>query len=131
MSTSATIGSGAIFKIGTTPVAEIIGITPPELTQDAVEATHMDSTSREYIPGLKDGGEIGLEFNYTAGGYAAMLALRTAGVAAAVSIEAPTGDVWAASAILTALGAEIPIDDRMTGSATLKVTGDVTFTADA
>lgn len=135
MTTSAAIGSGATFKIGNgatpievfTAIAEVTSISVPSISVDAVEATHLGSGgNREYIVGLADGGEIAVELNFTKGGYAALEAkLKTK---FNVEIAEPGGAEWAASVILTALSAEIPLDDRMTASATFKVSGLPTFT---
>lgn len=42
-----------------TPFAKVIEITPPPLTSDAVESTHLESADemREWEPGLGDSGE--------------------------------------------------------------------------
>jgi len=61
-----------------TPVAEAKGIAVPAITQDYVEATHNQSEGgfREWIKGLKDGGELAIPANYTSAAYAQALADR-------------------------------------------------------
>lgn len=138
MTTNADIGSGATFSIGDgaspevfSAVGEVVSIGLPEETTETADATHLGSgTHREYIPGLSDGGEIAIEFNYTDTGYAAIKAKRTAGGVFNVECAEPGGAEWAAAVICTALKApELTADGIMRGSATFKVTGAPTFTA--
>jgi hypothetical protein len=76
METEAIIGFGVKLSRGDgaspevfTEVAEIIDLTTPSMTKDQVEATHTNSPDgfREYIPGLKDGGEFTASMNYVPG----------------------------------------------------------------
>lgn len=133
MTTEADIGSGATFKLGNgatpevfTAVAEVTNISLSGTSVDAVEATHMGSGGwREYIPGMGDGGEFSIDLNFTEGGYSALEAkLRTK---FNVEIAEPGGAEWTAAVILTSLSAEIPLEDRMTASATFKVSGQPNF----
>ena len=74
MTTLASIGHSNLFQIlntavsptAWTTVAEVGNITPPSFARDAQDATHTESTEgwREFIPGLKDGGEISVELNF-------------------------------------------------------------------
>jgi hypothetical protein len=86
MTTTADIGDGAQFAIGTgsgpivyTDVAEVVSIEPMEETREVVDATHLGSGGRrEYIGGLRDGGEVSIEANFTAAGFTAMKAAYAA-----------------------------------------------------
>lgn len=72
--TAADIGYGALFGIeGGTPgtyvsVAEVTAITPPGMTRDKVEATHLtsDDAYKEYIAGLFDTGDAQITLNFVA-----------------------------------------------------------------
>src|SRR5690606_33378621 len=79
MTTEAKIGHGTLFQINLTPgnspdqwdtVAEVTSVTPPSLARDTVDATHNQSTDkwREFIAGLRDGGEASVELNFVPGG---------------------------------------------------------------
>jgi predicted secreted protein len=48
---------------GETKVARLLNISPPEVTRDDMDVTDHDSPDgyKEYIPGLKDGGEVSIE----------------------------------------------------------------------
>ena len=53
-------------------LAEVTNITPPALARDMVDATHTESPQkwREFIPGLRDAGEVTLELNFLPDGAA-------------------------------------------------------------
>jgi predicted secreted protein len=64
---------GSEFKIGDdgtsetfTAVAEVIDISGPSMTRDAIDVTNQDSTSgwREFVPGMRDGGEVSITANW-------------------------------------------------------------------
>jgi len=136
MATTPLIGSGASFQIFTggsyVVVAQVANITPPNRSRDAVEATTLGSGGdRVFIPGLRDGGEISIELRYTSGNYAALAALLSATGTTNVRCVDPAGDTWEAAIILTDLSPEIPMDDVMTCTATMKVSGAPSFTAGA
>ena len=73
MATNARIGHKTLFQLfdqTVSPAAwftvgEVKNITPPSFARDAVDATHTESPEawREFIPGLKDAGEITAELN--------------------------------------------------------------------
>jgi hypothetical protein len=70
--TAADIGFGAEFGIeGETPgtyvaLAEVVAITPPGMTREKVEATHLKSPEayKEYIAALFDTGDVSLTLNF-------------------------------------------------------------------
>lgn len=64
---------GSDFKIGDdgtaelfTTVAEVIDISGPSMSRDAIDVTNQDSTNgwREFIPGFRDGGEVSISANW-------------------------------------------------------------------
>ncbi|WP_315804035.1 phage tail tube protein [Bradyrhizobium sp. SZCCHNS3002] len=137
MATSASIGFGTLFKSGNgavpeifTTIAEVTAITPPAMSRDTVDASHELSPEawREFIAGMKDGGEVSLEMNFIPGGVDAanlMAELALTGSAALKNrqIVFPDGSVFAFAAILTGYEPDAPIDDKMAASLTFKVSG--------
>ena len=64
---------GSKFQLGDgeasetfTDVAEVIDITPPNMSKDSIDVSNQDSTDgfREKIPGWKDGGEVTFTMNW-------------------------------------------------------------------
>lgn len=139
MTTQAMIGHGSGFSIqndNSPPtydlMAEITGIKPPKLSQDAVDATHNQSTDkfREFIPGLRDGGEVSFDFNFVPSGTTKtkLLAAFMGGVKACkITFPDSPATEWLFNAICTELEFDDRLDDKMTGSATFKVTGKPAF----
>ncbi len=138
MATNASLGFGILFQSGNgaipeifTTLAEVKNVTPPAMSRDAPEVTHEQSPNgwREFIGGLKDGGEISLEMNFipNGSGAAAMMAewsLLNGSAAKNRRIQFPDGSYFSCAAILTAFEPDGPIDEAMTASATFKVSGE-------
>ena len=69
---SATIGYTSTFGIegGTpgvyVPVAEVVSITPPGWTREAIDVTHLasDDGYKEFIAGMKEAGDASLTLNF-------------------------------------------------------------------
>lgn len=122
---------------GTTYIvlAEVTELTSPEMARDAVEFTHMRSPEgwREFKPGLKDAGEFGIVYNLIPGAAddAVVADHIEADAVDAWRITFPNGATLDAKAFATAHGRATPIDDRMTGSATFKISGKPVLTAAA
>jgi predicted secreted protein len=137
--TDAVLGHGALLKRGDgagseafTTIAEVISISGPSLSRDVVEATNMDSTSgwREFIGGLKSGGEISFELNYdpadatidASGGLIDDIDQTTARNYQLVFPDSAT-TTWSFAGWLTSFETNIPLDDRITASATVTLSG--------
>lgn len=121
---------GTKLKRGDEYVARLTNINPPETTRDDKEVTDHDSPdkTKEYIPGLKDGGEVTLEGNLIP------TDSTQTGLAAAINTEEP--EPWAIefptkpqlrctfNGYLNAYKVlEAPVDGEMKFSAKIKVTG--------
>ena len=143
--TSALIGYGAEFHLdddaGTpvlTELAEILSVTPPNPQVADVEATHMKSPNRrrEYIAGLIEDGEGSFEMNLV-NGSATDTIIQTAltdGVTRNYKIVLPDGSTnWEITGTCIVKGYErnVPIDDRMTATLTVRFTGASTEAAGA
>lgn len=132
MATSAISGYGVAITFGGDAVGETM-ITGPENSRDQLDATTNDSASasREFIPGLKDGGEVTLEGNWVPAdaGQVALLASYNNGTTAAVVITYPsTSGTCSFNGFVSNWAVSSPHDEKLTFSATIKVTGPVTYT---
>lgn len=138
---NAKVGWGGELKMDNssgvlTEVMEIIELGVPNDQVDEVEATHFKSPQkrREYIPGLIDGGELAISINYIAGSPTDLLLTeaKNSGTVRDIEIIIPNATLgWkiATSVIVKGYEKNIPIDDRMTATATMRVTGAVTESA--
>lgn len=136
------VSSTAVF----TAVANIFDISGPELERDDVELTVYDSTDRyrEYIPGLREGGEITATLNLVSTAatlqslYHSSDAGSTAGPAGSTGaddgsyesntlspwrIKGPNNDYWRFSGYVKGIVQAQPIDDRRTWEVTWKIDG--------
>lgn len=136
MATTPSIGSGSSFQYFTAgswvALAQVTNITPPNRTRDVVDTTNMASGGdRTFLGALRDGGELSIELNYVSGAYGILNGLISATVTTAVRCVDPAGDIWEANTWLTNLSAEMPLDDKMTCTATFKVSGPPSYTVGA
>ena len=121
-----------------TALAEVFNVTVPDSQADEVDVTHYKSPgrSREFIPGMIDNGEIEIQMNYVPGSATDLLltAAKAAGDVRTWEIVVPNaGTDWkySGSAFVKSYTKEIPIDDKMTATAVLRVSGAVTEAAAA
>lgn len=135
--TAATSGFGAtVDYLSADPstystIGELLSVTPPPKSRDTIEATHMASPDgfREYIGGLRDGGESTLTFNYTEAG-ATLLETLFAADAETFKITLAGSSTVIFTAIVTEVALDdVVVDDKMGMSMTLKVTGKPVYAA--
>ena len=114
-------------------VGQVLDLTPPNVSRDTVEVTHSKSTERwrEFIGGLKDAGEASLEINFdpadaTTTAFLNDINTDTAGY---YKIVFPDATEWGFAALATNFDPGAPIDDKMTGTFTVKLTGKPGFIA--
>ena len=124
--------NGATFKLGTTTVAEVTSISGPNFTADSLDVTTHGSTNRyrEFIQGLRDGGEISIEGNYlTASASLIVTQLNTTSTVTAVVTlpTTPSATAFTATVIATSFSTEAPVDGVIPFTATFKVTGQPTL----
>lgn len=116
-------------------IGEVINVTPGEASSDRVEATHMKSPGRrrEYIAGLIDSGEASFEINWIPGGPTDILLreLFDSGETVEHKIVYPAGISCTYEAQITGYSKAVPIDDRMTSTITVSVSGAESWAAAA
>jgi hypothetical protein len=134
MTTQADIGYSATFKVGdggspetfTDFGVEVTSITLPSYSREAIDATHSASPDRykEYIAGLMDAGEVSLDLNYVPDAADKVIAALEAGKQS-YQIVLPGDDevTLTFTAICTGYQPTAPIADKMTSTATFKISG--------
>jgi predicted secreted protein len=139
--TEARIGWSAEFWLDDadgllTELDEILTVTPPNPQVEDVEATHFKSPDRrrEYIAGLIEDGEGTFEMNYVAGSATDVICQDALddGVVREYKIVLPDGAFgWeiTGSCIVKGYERNVPIDDRMTATLTVRFTGSKTEAA--
>jgi predicted secreted protein len=118
-----------------TKLPELLSVTPPSPTRDTIDTTHHESSGdyREFISSLIDAGEATALVHYVPGGAGDTL-LNEAfadgdlrGFAIDVNSATATQQRIAGSVLVTGYEkADVVIDDKMTATLTLKVSGPLT-----
>ena len=126
----AVTGNGTTLSIdgGTTTVANLVSVTPYNVSVALIDSTDMDSTWRSSIGGLKDGGDCSFEIAYDPAG-ATHQAITTAidGATKSIVVTYSNADTCSFSAIVTSFSPSAAIDDKITASVGMKISGAVTF----
>ncbi|AHE57430.1 phage tail tube protein [Sphingomonas sanxanigenens] len=111
--------------------AEINDMTLPEMARDSVEFTHYSSPDgyREYKPGLTDPGEGEFVYNLVPGKEddAIVLTHIAARLVEGWRIEYPDGATFDFRGFVTSHQHATPLEDRMTGAMTIKISGKPVF----
>lgn len=128
-----TIGYGADFQRsadqGTAyaTIGECASITPPERSRDTPDATPINGSSgyREFIGGLRDGGEAVAELYFQTGstGLAALESDFASAEAGYYKIILPDTSDFTFRALISSIGYQTPIDDKVMVPVTFKLTG--------
>jgi hypothetical protein len=134
--TEALHGYGASFERGDggspesfAAISEVVSITPPAPEEEQIDASHLKSPDayREFISGLTDPGECTFEMNFIPGGasFPLLRADRDAKVKRNYRIVFPDtpNSIVTFAAKVTTIAPEVPLDDKMSASVTLKVSG--------
>jgi predicted secreted protein len=122
-------GDGATPEVFT-PIANITNISLPAPAVDTYDVTSHDSPTRyrEFVNGLIDAGEVSCDINYDPEEHDTIMSGIAASEVGNFRITFPSGAQWAFAAVITGFEASVPIDDKMSGSLTFKVSGAVTAT---
>lgn len=131
---SAESGTGTDFTWNSVEVVEVNTVGDIDLTSDDIEVTHYKSDDgyKEYIQGLRDGGEIAVEGNFipSDAGQASLIADFNTGVKRTFLVTLPNTDAstWSGSAYVKGFTTSTEINDKIMFTATIKLTGKPTFT---
>jgi predicted secreted protein len=131
-------GFGTLFQraTGAAPgttyetIANVTNISGPERTRETIDVTAHDSPGgwMEFLGGLKDGGEIGLDINYDPTESTHDLDddfddAVPRNYRIVILPDTPDEYTWQIAGIMTNCGDEFPYDDKMARSLTVKVSG--------
>ena len=108
-----------------TELAGISNITGPGITREILDVTAHDSPDgyREFLGGVKDPGEISVDVNYDPEEHDIWIDDLDDVDPRDYELEFPDGTIWEFKALLTNFEIGAPFDDKLTGSASFKVTG--------
>lgn len=101
---NARLGNGTTLKIGATNVGELTNIGAVEATTDPIDVSTLASDWREFIPGMRDGGEVVFAGHFFPGdaGQAALKAAHIGKTTDPYTITFPGGlGAWTFNAFIT------------------------------
>jgi hypothetical protein len=142
MTTAARIGIGHTLKRASavsspfsyTTIPEVMGIGGPTASFDLVDSTSMESTlsTREFIAGLRDSGELTFEINFLPGntvhtGLRDDNLNRTKRQFQLLFPDSPVV-TYTFAGFVSGFELNVPIDDRRIVNVTIKITGTITIT---
>ena len=133
----AVAGVGAQFRRWNTAsatwvaIGEINSISGPTMSRDTIDTTALDTTGgyRTFITGFRDAGEVSLEMNFTRTTYETMKTDFESAVVVNYELALPDTDntTLEFEGLVTAIPLDIPTDDKITASVTIKVSGQPTL----
>lgn len=133
MASTATAGVGTVFQrwsgAAWVAIAEINSISGPGFSRETIDVTSLDSTGgyREFITGFRDAGTITLNMNFTRDAFDTMKDDFEDDSAQNYQIDLPDDENTSMDfeGYVTECPLEIPPDDKITMTVTIKITGEV------
>ena len=113
-----------------TTIPEVTSISGPDGSASEIDVTDLSSTAKEFKMGLKDSGSVTLEFMYIPGN-AVHSQLRTNWsdrtlTGFRISFSDSPATTWTFDAYVQNFSTSAAVDASLTGSITLRITGDIT-----
>jgi predicted secreted protein len=108
-------------------LSEIPSIGGPNKTKKTYDSTDLDSTGgyEEFISGFKNSGEVAIPMHFTHDGYKIMNTIFEQKDLYYFKIVLSNDEqtIFDFAAIVTALGSDVPYDEKVTAPVTLKISG--------
>lgn len=131
------IGTVVYRKNPSTLVYEVLGniksISGPSSTRETVDTTTFDSTAgyREFIPSLRDAGDLAFTMNFVQATYTLMKADFESDTIRSYRIVLPDANntTFEFDGYITDLPVEVPLDDVISSDISIKISGQVTETS--
>ena len=126
---TATVGTGATITFNTGFFAEMISISADDWSRESIDSTHLGTTTaRTFLPStLYDPGTLTVEMLMVPG-TTPVTPMTAAAETVTVTFPDSGAATYAASGFMTVFSYGIPLEDRITATATIKFTGAITVT---
>lgn len=115
-----------------TAIAQINNIGGPDKTRNTIDTTSLDTADgyKTFIAGFRDAGQVTLAMNFTRAGYELLNDDFESDVAVWYQIALPDTENTKLTflGLVTNLGSSIPAEDKVTASATIKISGKAFLT---
>jgi len=119
------IGTGITITFETSGfTAQILDVTPPGMSRESIDVTHQGTTGQKiFTPGdLYDPGELSFDIHFNPD-----TTPPVGSAAETITIRYPSGSTWQFTGFCTGYAPSAPLEDKMTGTVTVKVTGAITI----
>lgn len=136
---AAVTGIGTVFNrwsgVAWEALADITSISGPDKARETVDVTTLSSTGgyREFIGSLRDGGSVTLGMNFTRASYDIIDTDYESDTLKNYEIILPDSEntSFEFEGLVTELGLDTPIDDKITANVTIKISGGVVINSGA
>lgn len=124
----ATTANGTTITVDSQLIGDVVSISAVSVSVTTIDSTDLDSSWRTFIGGLKDGGDCTFDIAYDPSD-ASHIALEVDidGAEKDVSIAWSDSTTCTFNAIITSFAPSAALDDKLTCSVGMKITGAVTF----
>ena len=124
----AVTSNGTTITVDSQLIGDVISISPASVSVTTIDSSDLDSTWRTFIGGLRDGGDCSFEIAYDPSD-ASHVALEADidGSEKAVSVAWSDATTCTFNAIITSYAPSATLDDKLTCSVGMKISGAVTF----
>jgi predicted secreted protein len=119
-------GDGVIPTEGFVAIGKVTGVNGPEIERETYDVTAHDSEDgwREFIGGLKDGGEVSINLNYDPRVHDTLMADFEDTAPRNYQMVFPGGiGQWDLKLILNGFSQEAPVDEKLSAELKFKVSG--------
>lgn len=122
-----TPANGTLTPVEWTAIGEVTDFSGPDGTATEIDTTHLLSDAKEYLMGLPDEGSISLSINWAPAdaGQLAVKAARKARTKKDFKITYSDKSTATFKGYVMGLSTDAAVDDKVNGSITLRVTGEV------
>jgi len=128
--TGETIGTGTVTPETYWTIGEVTDCDRAAGDRTEIDVTHLTSTSKEYLLGLRDGGTFTFSVNFLFGddGQTAVREAEASDDSFHWIAEYPSGNTCSFDGFVKSFtGPSAEVDGKLSGSVNVKITGDVVF----
>jgi len=111
-------------------VAEVTSISVLDVSVDSIDVSSHDSAGqwREFVAGMKDGGELSMDINYDPALHGAIWSALGTTRNHRITLTDSGAAVVSFSGFISGVKADAPYDDKLAATVSIKVDGAVTIT---
>lgn len=113
-----------------TDIGEVVDMDRAAGSRSEIDTTHLTSTSKEVLLGLRDSGTYTFSINWVFddAGQLALLAAEGSDTVSSFKVTYPSGNTLTFDGFVQSVsGPSLAVDDKLSGTVTIRISGDVVF----